>query len=126
MSKHTPEPWAIHEDASGDIFISGSYHTYIAEIGNPDEDGAAADARRIVACVNACAGLPTEQLESGPLGGILNGAAGLVSQCDDLLKVKEDHDRLVRELDVLLNGVDGAANQASLCDLVAQLKAKGV
>lgn len=55
--KHTPEPWAIHEDASGDIFISGSDHTYIAEIGNPDEDGSAADARRIVACVNAMAGI---------------------------------------------------------------------
>lgn len=30
--------------------------------------------------------------------------------------------QLVRELDVLLNGVDGAATQASLCDIVGQLK----
>ncbi|MGU5729380.1 hypothetical protein ACV1DR_10660 [Aeromonas jandaei] len=43
----------------------------------------------------------------------------------ELLDVQNDHHRLVRELDVLLNGVDGAAPQASLCDLVAQLKAKG-
>jgi hypothetical protein len=34
-----------------------------------------------------------------------------------------DHNRLVRELDVLLNG-DGAAPQASLCDLVSQIKAQ--
>lgn len=43
----------------------------------------------------------------------------------ELLEVQNDHHRLVRELDVLLNGVDGAAPQASLCDLVAQFKAKG-
>ncbi|KAJ09081.1 hypothetical protein [Pseudomonas aeruginosa] len=33
-----------------------------------------------------------------------------------------DHRRLVHELDVLLNGEDGAAQQASLCDLVAQVR----
>ncbi|MDF8330544.1 hypothetical protein P5G63_19470 [Aeromonas salmonicida] len=66
--QHTPEPWAIHEDASGDIFISGSDHTYITEIGNPDEDGAAADARRIVACVNACEGMTTDELDTLPRG----------------------------------------------------------
>lgn len=49
----------------------------------------------------------------------------LLEQRDELLEVQNDHHRLVRELDVLLNGVDGAAPQASLCDLVAQLKAKG-
>lgn len=32
-----------------------------------------------------------------------------------------DHRRLVRELDVLLNGEDGAAPQASLCDIVGQV-----
>lgn len=35
-------------------------------------------------------------------------------------KELEDHDRLVRELDVLMNGEEGAAKQASLCDIVAQ------
>lgn len=46
---------------------------------------------------------------------------------DDALTVADyeecmaDHRRLVRELDVLLNG-DGAAKQASLCDIVWQLK----
>jgi len=34
----------------------------------------------------------------------------------------EDGRRLTREIDVLLNGEEGAAKQASLCDLVAQLK----
>ena len=35
---------------------------------------------------------------------------------------KDDQDRLVRELDVLLNGEDGAAKQASLCDIVSQVR----
>lgn len=39
----------------------------------------------------------------------------------DYEEVLADHRRLVRELDVALNG-DGAAKQASLCDLVAQAK----
>lgn len=33
-----------------------------------------------------------------------------------------DHKRLVRELDVALNGEAGAAKQASLCDIVGQVK----
>lgn len=42
----------------------------------------------------------------------------------DYEEVLADHRRLVRELDVLLNGEEGAAKQASLCDIVAQLAAK--
>lgn len=37
-----------------------------------------------------------------------------------------DHRRLVRELDVLLNGEEGAAQQASLCDIVAQVRRDGI
>lgn len=33
-----------------------------------------------------------------------------------------DHQRLVREIDVIISGEDGAAKQASLCDLVGQIK----
>lgn len=40
--------------------------------------------------------------------------------------VKKDHDRLVRELDVIINGEEGAAKQASLCDIVSQLKNKKI
>lgn len=36
-------------------------------------------------------------------------------------EVLADHRRLVRELDVLING-EGAAAQASLCDIVGQLQ----
>lgn len=42
---------------------------------------------------------------------------------DDLQEVIEDGKRLVRELDVIWNG-DGAAKQASLCDMVGQIQAE--
>ena len=60
MSNHTPEPWngkrigiAVHYFESIDVEI--------ALTGKSDE--AMANARRIVACVNACAGISTDRLE---------------------------------------------------------------
>jgi len=43
----------------------------------------------------------------------------------DYEEVLEDQKSLVRELDVLLNG-DGAAQQASLCDIVGQVRAEHI
>lgn len=40
-------------------------------------------------------------------------------------QVEIDNRRLVRELDVLING-ENAAQQASLCDIVAQVKSEGL
>lgn len=40
----------------------------------------------------------------------------------DYEEVIADHKRLVRELDVMINGEEGAAKQASLCDIVSQMK----
>jgi hypothetical protein len=40
-------------------------------------------------------------------------------------EVLASHRRLVRELDVLLNGEEGAAQQASLCDIVSQVRLQG-
>ena len=50
----------------------------------------------------------------------------LVPAVNGMLAAQADHQRLVRELDVLLNGEAGAAKQASLCDLVAQVAKDGV
>lgn len=64
MGKHTPEPWAVHQDASGDVFISSAVTSFhIAEVGSEDDETVFADANRIVACVNFCAGISTENLE---------------------------------------------------------------
>lgn len=34
----------------------------------------------------------------------------------------EDHRRLVREIDIMINGTEGAARQASLCDLLETIR----
>jgi len=81
MSKHTPEPWDIFDirlqsdfqpvahigqnDANEDLWV-GQRHTQIHG-GGPDED-----ARRIVACVNACKGISTERLEKMVPGTLAN------------------------------------------------------
>lgn len=47
----------------------------------------------------------------------------LIKTVADWEYASANNDRLVRELDVALNGEDGAAKQASLCDIVSQVKA---
>lgn len=64
MGKHTPEPWGVFQDASGDVFVSSKVTSFhIAEVGSEDDETVIPDASRIVACVNACRGLSTEELE---------------------------------------------------------------
>ena len=46
----------------------------------------------------------------------------LKSENECYKEVFDDHRRLVRELDEAMNGKDGMAKQASLCDLVSQIK----
>lgn len=61
--KISPTPWKVLKDANGDIFISAADGSYVAEIGCPDDERAEADARYLVAAVNAADGTPVEQLE---------------------------------------------------------------
>jgi hypothetical protein len=65
MSEHTPEPWTSGTDPSH--FDAPEVRNSAWALYVPTD----ADARRIVACVNACAGLSTEALESGALGEAL-------------------------------------------------------
>lgn len=63
---------------------------------------------------------------SRPLYGYERHMANEIERLQQLVAdhedVHSDQKRLVRELDVLLNGEDGAAPQASLCDIVGDLK----
>lgn len=54
----------------------------------------------------------------------LNPGETAVRAIRDLERVIADHKRLVRRLDVLLNGINGAAKQASLCDIVSQIESQ--
>lgn len=67
MSEHTPEPWQIKR-IDGAVICAGDYK--IAEMWLRERT--MPDARRIVACVNACAGISTKDLEDGRVEYLLN------------------------------------------------------
>jgi hypothetical protein len=70
MPDHSPEPWTFDDDGEvWDIRGAEGYSVFSHE-GYCAED----NARRIVACVNACRHLPTEFLDRWPEG---LGAVGL-------------------------------------------------
>lgn len=91
-NKHTPEPWAYYDDrkSTGRIEIVGLGKTVSRiYLSVPDED--VANARRITACVNACAGIPTYQLTAendNPtnLGEVIDA---IRNQRDELLAATE-------------------------------------
>lgn len=72
--KHTAEPWR----QDGQYILNQSDEIFVST----DE----ANARRIVACVNACSGIPTECLEFGPEAV---APASVLQQRDQLLAALE-------------------------------------
>lgn len=92
--EHAPTPWRVSRanpsPTTGEWMIAGSSNGYLAEVRDCGGGSVAANARRIVACVNACAGLDTEQLEKFGLGTAFGTALFDVNaQCDELLAVLE-------------------------------------
>lgn len=68
MSEHTKEPWnGKNIPLTASALERAGF--YIVFTNNPaTKDEAEANARRIVASVNACAGIPTDVLEAMPSG----------------------------------------------------------
>lgn len=68
-TNHTPEPWTYKEDCDsrGNYVGFGPRNNFVGEthisVNNLGTVQALANAHRIVACVNACKGIPTEDLE---------------------------------------------------------------
>jgi len=106
--EHTKEPWSYKRThgASNDywyVILDRNMRGPIFEIGGKDETGQIgeakhlitdqseieANARRIVACVNACAGISTEVLEGAEqitsIKSALNGYLEMKHQRDELL-----------------------------------------
>lgn len=99
MSKHTPEPWFYHRQGFSTVYIEarigGGMLQEIAACG-PCQDGTEQqdeNARRIVACVNACAGVDTDLLEAGELSKptmlVIQENKDLKHRCDELLAALE-------------------------------------
>lgn len=100
MSKHTPEPWFYHRQGFSTVYIEarigGGILQEIAACG-PCQDGTEQqdeNARRIVACVNACTGVDTDLLEAGELDKptmlTIQENKDLNHRCDELLAAMDD------------------------------------
>lgn len=91
-TKHNPEPWRWGRSG---LFDSAGEHVSIAK---DDAHGRGPlNRRRVLAAVNAVAGIPTEALESGALGEALEAARSLFPFGPDhnaLLMLRENADRL--------------------------------
>jgi len=83
--KHTKEPWSVgdnngftcvYAETDGEV-CSGFY-------------GSTSNAARIVACVNACANIPTEALEAGVIGETVEGLKRVVWLADNDQIVEPD------------------------------------
>lgn len=97
MSGHSPEPWKFSIDADGrvNIFVDDGRVVTLCHARLRPED-----ARRIVACVNACAAIPTEDLEKAaedPIAGMFGRLAG---------KSVSQRDHAVQALSQLLSVLD--------------------
>jgi hypothetical protein len=128
---HTKEPWFLHREGFSTVYvearIDGGLVQEVAACG-PANEGAEqqeANARRIVACVNACAGIPTSDLEDQTFIGVSPIQAGeLLHQRDKLLaalkEASEEYKRLPYSLgydithctgwDAIIAEIEGATN----------------
>lgn len=95
--KHTPEPWAMSTKVDGNWWHISAGNQAIAAVhaaskkrNEPYASMFEANARRIVACVNACAGWETIQLEAMELGSLKESLVRVMQQRDELLAAIED------------------------------------
>ena len=90
MSEYTKEPWVWNEHEfnfppfEGTLEKECGIYPPLGESGPVAIAAGEANARRIVACVNACAGIPIEWVEAGAVD-IIAHAQDLIKQRDALL-----------------------------------------
>lgn len=86
MSEHTKEPWTYQKECVGNYQIAHD-HSGAGTLEVTANTITEANARRIVACVNACAEIDTEVLEkhAGQQGLMIYLMSDLVKQRDELL-----------------------------------------
>jgi hypothetical protein len=72
-----------------------------------------------------CSAKESPELTCGHLRHARNKISELEQELNDYKEVLADKHRLIRELDVLLNG-SGAAQQASLIDIISQVRRENI
>jgi hypothetical protein len=107
-AKHTQEPWEAERD--GDRMtgrILGADHDWLADVYSGNDQ---AIARRIAACCDACQSIPTEALEAGVVGELVEAvrkASLWVDQYRALPAHKAAAEAMLRVLDAALAKAKG-------------------
>lgn len=139
--KHTAEPWVLFEDKSRvgvDLYIKANADAvpFVAEMltGTADYDGnfdierstMYANAKRIVACVNACVDIPNEELEE------IAAEGGMLTPRQQIGDIAKERDTAWEELRKIREAIkanpqestfDEVVKVANQCDeLLAALK----
>ncbi len=102
MSEHSPEPWAVKETIKGEeCFVGVDANGKWLE-SDPYDGVSEENWRRIVACVNACKGIPTEWLEkygrsavvrsihlvpADLVGGVHEVLKGAIRKSEDVVRI---------------------------------------
>ena len=115
---HTPEPWAVQpivEDGAQFIIgcnlggLVGAALSWPTEIDSGDFSRVEANARRIVAAINATAGISTEDLEAGVVRELREENARMRQEIADLHNsiniVGSAYDKAVKALDEMVADV---------------------
>ena len=96
-TEHTPEPWRIGTPPpNGEQTIGNEKGLMVAVATTGHGVSAEANARRIVACVNACAGIPDEQLYDQEPGCLLSA---MVEQEQEIMTITKQRDELLASLE---------------------------
>ena len=120
MSEHTKEPWFYELEDGSDLRIYSETNANIVSgcgcCGSPNCDDA--DARRIVAAVNACAGMPTDDLEEMVKQG--GNVRVLADFANDLLQQRDTAWQELREIRQQINANPEEATTDEAARVVAQ------
>ena len=122
--KHTQEPWQQFEHDKRAIVSEEHPNLSLLSI---DDDGLGIffeekDARRVVACVNACAGISTESLEKGGVGSLLELGLDEQRRGDSAEQQRDDLQRELAQVNAAMKAqADGLVKQRD--ELVAAMRA---
>ena len=127
-SKHTPEPWEFGYGQTREfgmclgIGLNSAPDWHVVAVVSPADSVNHADeanARRIVACVNACAGVDTECLEVAPIGIFASkyGSPGYIDQLE-----KQRDELLAAMIHIQQVACSGSPELGIATDAIASVK----
>ena len=91
-TEHTPEPWRVGRRGNDVVGSNGLGDTVAMMIDCDSDEQTHANARRIVTCVNACAGIPDELLYDQDPGCLLSA---MVEQEQEIRAITKQRDELL-------------------------------